>query len=282
MNKYYFITFLVCANSIFAQSKEELKKENDKLKSEIVSKDDKLKILTKEISILQDKNKEPNTKNTTDKKTQKIIADNNRVFFNEIFESKYKNNAKYFSITGLEKFADVYKFENYNVVLANIIYDETKTKDEHELAKLAFDFNEKYIVFSNLHELNKDFISEKYVDEDAKKYKESLNLLKVNGFDALALDRDNLVNKIDEYKRKSCELKLKLDRLKAIDIVDNAAIASKYAAMKKEYPFPYLQKVITEMSSNTKNYTDDKLPECKKDAEKVPTDIETKITKEAT
>lgn len=214
----------------------------------------------------QDKSQVLNT--DVEKKYQTILADNNRVFFDEIFETKYKKSPQYLSQTILGKEDDTSKFKNYNVVLANIINDSSKNNEDKQLAVLVTDFNNKYISFFNLREEYKDFYTKKYDSAIAAKYAADLTNLKLTGFDALNKQKDEMLTAIEDYKSKTCELKEKLDKLKVLAKLDNAALASQYTQIKKSYTFPYLQKVITDMSKNLSSYNEGSLLSCDNSKEK--------------
>ena len=72
-------------------------------------------------------------------------------------------------------------------------------------------------------------------------------------------DRVSLKDKILLYEKKSCELKSILDKLKQKAKDNNSALSSIYNNLKKEYPIPYLQEVISKMSKNLDSYNSESL-----------------------
>lgn len=241
-----------------AQSKEDLKREVDKLKNEL----QEFKKQTKEVVKEKKQDLSPNVNAELEKKYQSILADNNRVFFDEIFETKYKKNPQYLLTTTLGKDDDTSKFKNYNVVLANIINDSSKSGEDKKLAIAATVFNKQYISFFNLREQYKDFYTKKYDSATAVKYAADLSALNLTDYDGLNKQKSEMLSSIHEYKLKSCELKDKLNKLKVFAKADNAVLASQYAQIKKGYNIPYLQKIITDMSKDLSSYKEDSLPGC--------------------
>lgn len=262
MKKIILTLFVVNCISLGAQSKEELKKENEKLKSELQNINEKLK--KQNVESGKEKKEEKSAVLITEvvKKYQTILAENNRVFFDDIFETKYKKNPQYLSTTTLGKDDDSSKFSNYNVVLANIINDASKSKEDKELALKATDFNNEYMSFFKIRQEYKDFYTKKFDSVTAVKYAANLSELNLDGFEALGKQKDDMLNSIQKYKTETCELKVNLDKLKVLAKTDNSALSSQYAQIKKNYTFPYLQKVITDMSKNWNSYNEESLPSC--------------------
>lgn len=281
MKKIYITIAFALFITLYGQKKD-YKAEYENITKELSAKNEELKKKEKEVELLKNKSGVSSSNKDADQRLQKIVQDNNTVFFNEIFENKYKKNIRYFLDTGLGNKEDLYKFENSNVVLANIINDKSKSTEDKDLALMAVNFNETYAALFKIKEKVKDFFSVKYSAENAEKIQSELNLLQTVRFDALDNDKNKMSSEIEVYGKKSCELNLRLNTLKTLAKADNGILKDQYAKIKKEYPFPYLQHVITEMSSNLASYTDDKLPECKTDAEKVSAEKEPKIGKEAT
>ena len=139
MKKIYSLLLVSTTILMFSQSKDELNRTIDILKKEKTELESKFKKCSEkaEISNKNSSNFENEIKNLKD-----IIRDNNIVFFDELFENKYKKNPDYFNNTELNTENDVYKFKNSIVFLKNIIEDTSKSKDDIELAKKAIIFSE--------------------------------------------------------------------------------------------------------------------------------------------
>ena len=154
---------------------------------------------------------------------------------------------------------DINAYEKYNLILDNILEDVTKSKEDIELAQKAKKFNSNYIIFFELNEKIKDFFKNKYDKEKANEFLKDLGQLDISEFETLNNDKVSLQDKILLYEKKSCELKLNLDKLKEKAKDNNSALSSIYNSLKKEYTFPYLQDIITKMSKNLDSYNSESL-----------------------
>ena len=190
---------------------------------------------------------------------QKLIKENNEVFFTKLFEENYKKDDTFFKKTGLANENDVNAYKKYNLILDNILADTSKSNEDIELAKRAKKFNSNYIIFFELNDKIKDFFKNKYYKEQADQYLKNLDQLDVSEFETLNNDRVSLKDKILLYEKKSCELKSILDKLKQKAKDNNSALSSIYNNLKKEYPIPYLQEVISKMSKNLDSYNSESL-----------------------
>ena len=103
---------------MFSQSKDELNKTIESIKREKTEIENKLKKCSEKTDI---SNKNSTNFENEIKSLKDVIRDNNIVFFDELFEKKYKKNPEYFNNTELNTENDVYKFKNSIVFLKNII-----------------------------------------------------------------------------------------------------------------------------------------------------------------
>lgn len=241
----------------FSQSKSDLEKELKIVNEKNEKLEKKIKELTDSINKLTVKNE--NKKENKTESLQKLIKKNNEIFFTKLFEENYKNNLIFFKNTGLANENDINAYEKYNLILDNILEDVTKSKEDIELAQKAKKFNSNYIIFFELNEKIKDFFKNKYDKEQADQYLKNLDQLDVSEFETLNNDRVSLKDKILLYEKKSCELKSILDKLKQKAKDNNSALSSIYNNLKKEYPIPYLQEVISKMSKNLDSYNSESL-----------------------
>ena len=253
---FYFILFTLPFFS-FSQSKSDLEKELKIMneKNEFLEK--KVKELTDNVDKLTVKNE--NKKADKTEAFQKLIKENNEVFFTKLFEENYKKDDTFFKKTGLANENDVNAYKKYNLILDNILADTSKSNEDIELAKRAKKFNSNYIIFFELNDKIKDFFKNKYYKEQADQYLKNLDQLDVSEFETLNNDRVSLKDKILLYEKKSCELKSILDKLKQKAKDNNSALSSIYNNLKKEYPIPYLQEVISKMSKNLDSYNSESL-----------------------
>ena len=203
---------------MFSQSKDELNRTIDILKKEKTELESKFKKCSEktEISNKNSSNFENEINNLKD-----VIRDNNIVFFDELFENKYKKNPDYFNNTELNTENDVYKFKNSIVFLKNIIEDTSKSKEDIELAKKAIVFSELYIKFYELRESHKDFFYKKYDSKIADKYVEELSKINVDDFNKLLIESEKVHLKPNE--RLNTELRI--FALIRLGITDSVKIA---------------------------------------------------------
>ena len=241
----------------FSQSKSDLEKELKIVNEKNEKLEKKIKELTDSINKLTVKNE--NKKENKTESLQKLIKKNNEIFFTKLFEENYKNNLIFFKNTGLANENDINAYEKYNLILDNILEDVTKSKEDIELAQKAKKFNSNYIIFFELNEKIKDFFKNKYDKEKANEFLKDLDQLDISEFETLNSDKVSLKDKILLYEKKSCELKLNLDKLKEKAKDNNSALSSIYNSLKKEYTFSYLQDIITKMSKNLDSYNSESL-----------------------
>ena len=253
---FYFILFTLPFFS-FSQSKSDLEKELKIMNEKNEKLEKKVKELTDNVDKLTVKNE--NKKADKTEAFQKLIKENNEVFFTKLFEENYKKDDTFFKKTGLANENDVNAYEKYNLILDNILEDVTKSKEDIELAQKAKKFNSNYIIFFELNEKIKDFFKNKYDKEKANEFLKDLDQLDISEFETLNSDKVSLKDKILLYEKKSCELKLNLDKLKEKAKDNNSALSSIYNSLKKEYTFPYLQDLITKMSKNLDSYNSESL-----------------------
>ena len=253
---FYFILFTLPFFS-FSQSKSDLEKELKIMNEKNEKLEKKVKELTDNVDKLTVKNE--NKKADKTEAFQKLIKENNEVFFTKLFEENYKKDDTFFKKTGLANENDVNAYKKYNLILDNILEDVTKSKEDIELAQKAKKFNSNYIIFFELNEKIKDFFKNKYDKEKANEFLKDLGQLDISEFETLNNDKVSLQDKILLYEKKSCELKLNLDKLKEKAKDNNSALSSIYNSLKKEYTFPYLQDIITKMSKNLDSYNSESL-----------------------
>mgnify|MGYP003588177670 FL=1 len=253
---FYFILFTLPFFS-FSQSKSDLEKELKIMNEKNEKLEKKVKELTDNVDKLTVKNE--NKKADKTEAFQKLIKENNEVFFTKLFEENYKKDDTFFKKTGLANENDVNAYKKYNLILDNILADTSKSNEDIELAKRAKKFNSNYIIFFELNDKIKDFFKNKYYKEQADQYLKNLDQLDVSEFETLNNDRVSLKDKILLYEKKSCELKSILDKLKQKAKDNNSALSSIYNNLKKEYPIPYLQEVISKMSKNLDSYNSESL-----------------------
>ena len=244
---------------MFSQSKDELNRTIDILKKEKTELESKFKKCSEktEISNKNSSNFENEIKNLKD-----VIRDNNIVFFDELFENKYKKNPDYFNNTELNTENDVYKFKNSIVFLKNIIEDTSKSKEDIELAKKAIVFSELYIKFYELRESHKDFFYKKYDSKIADKYVEELSKINVDDFNKLKDNKKQIIDDIKNYENSSCHLKNRIETLlNNKNVSRDEVLKNKILNFKNDYKkeFKYLQNIILETSKYPNNYNSESL-----------------------
>ena len=244
---------------MFSQSKDELNRTIDILKKEKTELESKFKKCSEktEISNKNSSNFENEIKNLKD-----VIRDNNIVFFDELFENKYKKNPDYFNNTELNTENDVYKFKNSIVFLKNIIEDTSKSKEDIELAKKAIVFSELYIKFYELRESHKDFFYKKYDSKIADKYVEELSKINVDDFNKLKDNKKQIINDIKNYENSSCHLKNRIEALlNNKNVPRDEVLKNKILNFKNDYKkdFKYLQKIILDTGKNPNSYNSESL-----------------------
>ncbi|MGV4413229.1 hypothetical protein [Chryseobacterium sp. T1] len=258
MKKKYVLFFLLMSVFVWSQNKADLQKENTDLKQ-------KNEKLTQEIQKLKENASKasPVKEKKEEFDYQRIIKNNNEIFFTKLFEKNYKDNQTLFSTRGLSKEIDTVAYHNYNVVLDNIIADTSKTKEDQELAKKSIRFNIAYI---KLYKLNLDaqtVFDKRYDEELSSKLLKNLELIDLKEFEQLAKTKDLLTEKVEAYSSKTCELKDQLDKYQKLASDNSQNIpAAKYNSLKEKYDYPYLQGLITKMAKDYKSYNSGLLP-CK-------------------
>lgn len=120
----------------------------------------------------------------------------------------------------------------------------------------------QFSAFLKIKEKHKDFFNLKYDHAVAKDFIRDLSKMDEEEIEKSLDLIENLLLKIKNYHDQSCELKLMLDKLKVFAKADNASLISQYTSIKKRYPFPYHQEIITKMSNNLSSYKEDSLPTC--------------------
>lgn len=191
---------------------------------------------------------------------QKILSENNKVYFLSLFDKKYSSDTGYFNKTDLSDVDDLFQFDNYNVIIENIVHDTSVNKNKITLAMRAKQFNDNYKRLFFINKEYSEFTNSKYDSLKADSIKTKLKSLNLANQEKLNTRRENINKGIENYLRESCEVKSNLNRYK--DKRDQGAIASNYQELKKKYKYPYLQKVITAMSKDVKSYSEDSLPNC--------------------
>ena len=259
MKKIYSLLLVSTTILMFSQSKDELNRTIDILKKEKTELESKFKKCSEkaEISNKNSSNFENEIKNLKD-----IIRDNNIVFFDELFENKYKKNPDYFNNTELNTENDVYKFKNSIVFLKNIIEDTSKSKDDIELAKKAIIFSELYIKFYELRESHKDFFYKKYDSKIADKYVEELSKINVDDYKKLNENKLQILNDIKNYENSTCLLKNRIEALlNNKNVPRDEVLKNKILNFKIDYKkdFKYLQKIILDTGKNTNSYNSESL-----------------------
>ena len=244
---------------MFSQSKDELNKTIESIKREKTEIENKLKKCSEKTDI---SNKNSTNFENEIKSLKDVIRDNNIVFFDELFENKYKKNPEYFNNTELNTENDVYKFKNSNVFLKNIIEDNSKSKEDIELAKNAIKFNEIYIKFYELRELYKDFFDKKYDSEVADKYVEELSKINVDDYKKLNENKQQIINDIKNFENSTCLLKNRIEALlNNKNVPRDEVLKNKILNFKNDYKkdFKYLQKIILDTGKNPNNYNSESL-----------------------
>ena len=259
MKKIYSLLLVSTTILMFSQSKDELNRTIDILKKEKTELESKFKKCSEktEISNKNSSNFENEINNLKD-----VIRDNNIVFFDELFENKYKKNPDYFNNTELNTENDVYKFKNSIVFLKNIIEDTSKSKEDIELAKKAIVFSELYIKFYELRESHKDFFYKKYDSKIADKYVEELSKINVDDFNKLKDNKKQIINDIKNYENSSCHLKNRIETLlNNKNVSRDEVLKNKILNFKNDYKkeFKYLQNIILETSKYPNNYNSESL-----------------------
>lgn len=259
MKKIYSLLLVSTTILMFSQSKDELNRTIDILKKEKTELESKFKKCSEkaEISNKNSSNFENEIKNLKD-----IIRDNNIVFFDELFENKYKKNPDYFNNTELNTENDVYKFKNSIVFLKNIIEDTSKSKDDIELAKKAIIFSELYIKFYELRESHKDFFYKKYDSKIADKYVEELSKINVDDYKKLNENKQQIINDIKNFENSTCLLKNRIEALlNNKNVPRDEVLKNKILNFKNDYKkdFKYLQKIILDTGKNPNSYNSESL-----------------------
>ena len=259
MKKLYSFLFALTTILMFSQSKDELNKTIDIMKKEKTEQESKLKKCSEKAEI---SDKASINSESELKRLKEIIKDNNKVFFDELFENKYKKNPDYFNNTKLNTENDVYKFKNSNVFLKNIIEDNSKSKEDIELAKNAIKFNETYIKFYELREFYKDFFDKKYDSKAAEKYTEELSKINVDDYKNLNENKLQILNDIKNYENSTCLLKNRIEALlNNKNVPRDEVLKNKILNFKIDYnkDFKYLQKIILDTGKNTNSYNSESL-----------------------
>ena len=259
MKKIYSLLLVSTTILMFSQSKDELNRTIDILKKEKTELEGKFKKCSEktEISNKNSSNFENEINNLKD-----VIRDNNIVFFDELFENKYKKNPDYFNNTELNTENDVYKFKNSIVFLKNIIEDTSKSKEDIELAKKAIVFSELYIKFYELRESHKDFFYKKYDSKIADKYVEELSKINVDDFNKLKDNKKQIIDDIKNYENSSCHLKNRIETLlNNKNVSRDEVLKNKILNFKNDYKkdFKYLQKIILDTGKNPNSYNSESL-----------------------
>lgn len=259
MKNIYSLLFTSISIFIFSQSKDELNKTIDIVKKEKTELENKLKKCSEKIDIT---NKSKINSENEIKRLKEIIKDNNVVFFDELFENKYKKNNDYFNNTGLSNENDIYKFKNSVVFLKNIIEDNSKSIEDIELAKRAIKFNELYINFFELRDSYKDFFDKKYDGKVAGKYLEELSKINIDDFKKLNENKKQIIDDIKNYENSTCLLKNRIESLlNNKNVSKDEVFKNKILHFKKDYnkEFKYLQRIILETSKNPNDYNSESL-----------------------
>lgn len=259
MKKIYSLLFVSTTILMFSQSKDELNKTIESIKREKTEIENKLKKCSEKTDI---SNKNSTNFENEIKSLKDVIRDNNIVFFDELFENKYKKNPDYFNNTKLNTENDVYKFKNSNVFLKNIIEDNSKSKEDIELAKNAIKFNETYIKFYELREFYKDFFDKKYDSEVADKYVEELSKINVDDYKKLNENKQQIINDIKNFENSTCLLKNRIEALlNNKNVPRDEVLKNKILNFKNDYKkeFKYLQKIILDTGKNTNSYNSESL-----------------------
>ena len=259
MKKIYSLLFVSNTILMFSQSKDELNKTIESIKREKTEIENKLKKCSEKTDI---SNKNSTNFENEIKSLKDVIRDNNIVFFDELFENKYKKNPEYFNNTELNTENDVYKFKNSNVFLKNIIEENSKSKEDIELAKNAIKFNEIYIKFYELRELYKDFFDKKYDSEVADKYVEELSKINVDDYKKLNENKQQIINDIKNFENSTCLLKNRIEALlNNKNVPRDEVLKNKILNFKNDYKkdFKYLQKIILDTGKNPNNYNSESL-----------------------
>ena len=259
MKKIYSLLFVSTTILMFSQSKDELNKTIENIKREKTEIENKLKKCSEKTDI---SNKNSTNFENEIKSLKDVIRDNNIVFFDELFENKYKKNPEYFNNTELNTENDVYKFKNSNVFLKNIIEDNSKSKEDIELAKNAIKFNEIYIKFYELRELYKDFFDKKYDSQVADKYVEELSKINVDDYKKLNENKQQIINDIKNFENSTCLLKNRIEALlNNKNVPRDEVLKNKILNFKNDYKkdFKYLQKIILDTGKNPNSYNSESL-----------------------
>lgn len=189
---------------------------------------------------------------------QRIISDINIHYFNNHFQSKYKNDSLFYK-EELSMDTNLKVLDNFNVILESILADPAQTKEDRLLAKKALDYNKVYAKYHQLMTSQKDFYNQKFETNNANEFIAALNSLEIDEFDGLQSTRKKELEKINTFKTESCKLKSILDPLKDKAKTDNDVLKSIYLKIEKKYQFPYLKTVVRNMSNNLSSYTADSL-----------------------
>lgn len=263
------LLFTLIALSSFGQ-KDYSKMDKTKLKEELESRDNQIKTLNdslKKATSRYEKLKDEKLstakkeKNEEINKLKKIISDINKTYFNEVLESKYINNNDYLEKTDLTDGDILAKINKSNILLTSVKVDADE--ETRKICEKALNFNQNY---SELYNIKENVLNKKY---DEMKVKAALEQIKklpaLNANYRLEESKKKIIILLTNYSEKACSLKKQLDTSKLAD--QSPIIKQRYSGFEKEYSdYPYLVKIIKEIKNNVKDYTDDDLQPCEKDA----------------
>lgn len=267
--KKYILSLLLVGSFAFAQTKPQdysTIKNIEEVRKKCIEKDNEILRLTSEIKNLNDdKNKLSSKKNDSEvNELKELIKDINTVFLRDIFKEKYITNDKYFIDTDLVSSTEdnTQKFINSDVIIKSVKVNEI---DPVFIQKCitASEFNENYL---KLFAIRKDVLFQKY---DSEKVNQALkdidNLPALENNSKLFITKTKIRNYLENYLQRTCELKIKLDKLSKGNDQKNATFKQNYNMLQNKEEFktyPYLIQVIEKVKNNINNYSKNDLQPC--------------------
>lgn len=285
--KKYILSFLLIGSFAFAQTKDysDVKKPEE-LRKSCIEKDKEIsRLINENKNLNDDKNKLSSKKNDSEVNDLKeLIAKINTVFLRDIFKEKYITNDKYFIDTDLvsEKEDNTQKFINSDVIIKSVKVNEI---DPVFIQKCitASEFNENYL---KLFAIRKEVLFQKY---DSEKVNQALkdidNLPALENNSKLFITKTKIRNYLENYLQRTCELKIKLDKLSKGNDQKNATFKQNYTMLQNKEEFktyPYLIEVIEKVKNDVNNYSKNDLQPCEEVKTTTPTTEKIETVKEST
>lgn len=248
--------FLPLSVAMFAQSKEELKKENENLKSEILKLKTQISSL-KTISVAPKADIKQTDKGSPE--TQDALSEINKLLLYPLFKDKYGKEG-FFDRNGYSELKEVKSFANDFAVLNGIKADKKLSDEDRKLADRSLVFLNFFDKFTIIEEKADKLFAKAYDEKLASEIKNSFAELDLSNYGKYNSDRENLLTKIENYRKETCEMNAKLTNFqqKVLPKLDGANINKILSSFKNATHFQYIKDVITNISAT--NNLKEKLP----------------------